>query len=155
MPPRSRKRPRHKTPEESRPSPPKRAKRTSAAVTKMAEEEKALTEQLQQEDPVAFLQRVSQTSPHVLSLLNTKQAKLLAKSLKEPYEGKNINEQYLTDMAAYVSAKQKIDDSQSSLRQTLLTPSLIKEEVDVENFLKQTETLKKVIILTGGRGLGE
>ena len=96
------------------------------------------------EDPVVFLERMRKECPNILSLMNAKQAKLLAKSPDQPYERKDVNEEYLKDMAAYYGAKQKVEDAQQAIRNSLLTPQLKTEEVDVEGFEKQTECLKKV-----------
>ena len=95
------------------------------------------------EDQVEFLKRMQRECRNVLSLLNTKETKLLAKSPTDLYD-KNVNEEYLCDMAASLSIKQKIDNSHQTLRQSLLTPQVKTEEIDVENFKKQTETLKLV-----------
>lgn len=119
----------------------------SPKASKMAEPESS--EPGIEEDPVAFLQRMRKNCPNILSVLNTKQAKLLAKSPKAPY-GKDADEEYLTDMAACVGVKSKIDNAKSTLRSHLLTPQLTKEEVDVENFEKQTAVLQKVRV--GGSG---
>lgn len=103
------------------------------------------------EDPVVFLERMRKECPNILSLMNAKQAKLLAKSPDQSYERKDVNEEYLKDMAAYYGAMQKVEDAQQAMRNSLLTPQLKTEEVDVEGFEKQTECLKKV--KDGGRGL--
>lgn len=99
---------------------------------------------IESEDPIAFLERMRKECPNILSLMNAKQAKLLAKSPNQPYERKDVNEEYLKDMAAYYGAKQKVEDAQQAIRNSLLTPQLKTEEVDVESFGKQTECLKTV-----------
>ena len=95
-------------------------------------------------DPVEFLQEIRDECPSIVSILNTKQTKLLAKSADTPYERGDVNEEYLTDMAAYTGASQKVEDSNQALRNALLTPHTARKEIDVENFEKQTTALKKV-----------
>ena len=96
------------------------------------------------EDPVVFLERMCKECPNIISLMNAKQAKLLAKSPNQPYERKDVNEEYLKDMTAYYGAKIKVLFAQQAIRKSLLTPQLKTEEVDVESFEKQTECLKTV-----------
>jgi len=101
------------------------------------------------EDTVVFLEKMRAECPNLLSLMNTKQAKLLAKSPSQPYDRKGVNEEYLKDMAAYFGAKQKVEDAQQAIRNSLLTPQHKSKEWDVERFEKQTKCLQKV-----GEGLG-
>lgn len=103
------------------------------------------------EDTVVFLEKMRAECPNLLSLMNTKQAKLLAKSPSQPYDRKGVNEEYLKDMAAYFGAKQKVEDAQQAIRNSLLTPQHKKKEWDVERFEKQTECLQKVGEGGGGR----
>lgn len=109
---------------------------------------------IESEDPIAFLEKKRKECPNILSLMNDKQAKLLAKSPNQPYGRKDVNEEYLKDMAAYYGAKQKVEDAQQAIRNSLLTPQLKTEEVDVENFEKQTECLKTVNTGNGGVAYG-
>ena len=101
------------------------------------------------ENPVVFLERMREECPNLLLLMTAKQAKLLAKSPSQPYDPKDVNEEYLKDMAACFGAKQKVEDAQQSIRNSLLTPQHKAKEWNVENFEKQTECLKKVV---EGRG---
>ena len=96
------------------------------------------------EDPIVFLEKMCKECPNILSLMNAKQAKLLAKSPTQPYECKDVNKEYLKDMAAYYGVKLKVINAQQAIRNSLLTPQLKTEEVDVESFEKQTECLKTV-----------
>ncbi len=99
------------------------------------------------QDPVAFLSSVKETCPDVISMLNTKQARLLSQSPTEPYHPKDINEQYLVDLASFYGIKQKVEDAQYSLQTHLLTPNNVKEEVDVASFTVKLEVLAKVPML--------
>ena len=96
------------------------------------------------EDPVTFLTRVQEECPDVLSVLTKKQVILLSKPPTEPYNPDEVNEQFLTDMAASIGIEQRVDDAKQALRLSLLTPHNVKEEVDVKSFEKQLEILKKV-----------
>ena len=99
-------------------------------------------------DPVEFLARMREDCPNILSVLSTKQARLLAKDPTSPYE---TDEEYLTDMAAANGVKRGVDESKSSLRSKLLKPPLTTEEVDVERFEKLTATLTEVSHGEGSR----
>lgn len=96
------------------------------------------------QDPVAFLTSLRKACPDVISMLNTKQAKLLSKSSKEPYDPKDVNEEYLVDMASFFGVKQRAEDAQQALRNHLLLPNKVKEEVDVQGFTVKLEVLGKV-----------
>ena len=96
------------------------------------------------EDPVTFLTKAQEECPDVLSVLTKKQVILLSKPPTEPYNPDEVNEQFLTDMAASIGIEQRVDDAKQALRLSLLTPHNVKEEVDVKSFEKQLEILKKV-----------
>jgi len=100
-----------------------------------------------EEDPVAFLARLTKECPDVLSFLTTKQAKLLSKNPTELYQLRDVNEEYLTDMACYHSVRAKSKDSKSSLSKALLTPMAKNKELDVEAFEKKRNVLKGVVKL--------
>ena len=97
-----------------------------------------------EEDPVAFLSRVTGECPDVLSFLTTKQAKLLSKSPSDTYNLLDVNEEFLTDMACYHSVRSKSEDSKSALSKALLTPIAKNKELDVEGFEKKRKVLKEV-----------
>ena len=143
MPPRARKRAQpesRRTSQFERPPQPKRARKKMAEDKKKDEEEPTF----ESEDPVAFLKRMRDNSPNTLSMLNTKQARLLSKSSTAPYEKEDVNEEYLTDMAAFVGTKHMVETANRQLRDGLLTPHIKSEELDVQTFEKQTKTLEKV-----------
>lgn len=96
------------------------------------------------EDPVTFLKSVQEECPVVLSVLTKKQVILLSRSPSEPYDPDEVNEQYLTDLAAAIGIEQRVEEAKQSLRVSLLVPHNVKEEVDVKSFEQQLETLKKV-----------
>lgn len=108
------------------------------------EEEDKNEPSFESEDPVSFLKRMRDNSPNTLSMLNAKQARLLSKSSTAPYEKEDVNEEYLTDMAASVGTKHMVETANRQLREGLLTPHNKTEELDVESFEKQTKTLEKV-----------
>ena len=95
-------------------------------------------------DPVAFLSALRDACPNITSMLNSKQAKLLSKSPEEPYDPKDINEQYLTDLAAFYGVKQKQEDANQALRNQLLLPNKKDEEWDVKGFTVRIKALEKV-----------
>lgn len=97
-----------------------------------------------EEDSVAFLQRIQELCPVVLSLLDTKQAKLLSRSPTEPYDLKEINDEYLNDMKCSIKIQQRIEEAEQCLRDMLLVPRKVDREVDVKNFEKQMKFLKMV-----------
>ena len=98
-----------------------------------------------EEDSVAFLQRIQEQCPVVLSLLDSKQAKLLSRSPTEAYEPKeNINDEYLKDVRCSIAVQQRIEEAEHNLRDTLFQPRKVDREVDVKNFEKQIKVLKMV-----------
>ena len=98
---------------------------------------------MEEEDPVAFLARLTKECPDVLSFLTTKQAKLLSKKPTELYQLLDVNEEYLTDVACYHAVRNKCEDSKSSLSKALLTPMAKHKELDVEGFEKKRKVLKE------------
>lgn len=99
-----------------------------------------------EEDSVAFLQRIQELCPVVLSLMDAKQAKLLSRSATEVYDPKDVNEDYLKDKKCSLAIQQRIEDAEHTLRDTLLIPRKVDREVDVENFKKQIQVLKMVSV---------
>ena len=95
-------------------------------------------------DPVAFLSALRDACPNITSMLNSKQAKLLSKSPEEPYDPKDINEQYLTDLAAFYGVKQKQENAKLALRHQLLLPHKQYEDLDVKGFTVKIKALEKV-----------
>ena len=109
---------------------------------KMAEE--TVTTEMDIQDPIVFLTSLRKACPDVISLLNSKQARLLSKSPTEPYDPKDINEQYLVDMASFFGMNQRVEDAERALRTHLLVPNKVKEEVDVASFIIKIQVLGKV-----------
>ena len=110
-----------------------------------------------EEDSVAFLQRIQEQCPVVLSLLNSKQAKLLSRSPTEAYDPKeNINDEYLKDARCSIAIQQRIEEAEYNLRDTLFHPRKVDREVDVKNFEKEIKVLKMVsnILCSSIKGLG-
>ena len=104
----------------------------------MAEEEEVLS------DPTIYMKELKDKCPNVIYIFTTRQAKLLAKTCHEPYDPKNVNQEFLGDYNAWASIRQKVDLSQQSLRRDMLTPHAVNEPVAAEEFLQQTEVLKEV-----------
>ena len=50
----------------------------------------------------------------------------------------------LTDMAGFLGMKQKIEDANHALRNALLMPRKVDEEIDVSEFQKKLTALEKV-----------
>ena len=96
------------------------------------------------EDSVVFLKRIQKQCPIVLSLLDSKQVKLISRSHSETYDLKDVNDEYLNDVRCGINIRHRIEDAEQSLRQTLLIPRMVDKEVDVKNFEKQIEVLKMV-----------
>ena len=96
------------------------------------------------EDTVVFLQHIQEQCPIVLSLLDSKQAKLLSRSHNEAYVPKDINDEYIKDVSSSMMVQQKIEDAERALQDTLLIPRKVDKEVDVHNFQKQMDVLKLV-----------
>ena len=96
------------------------------------------------EDPVSFLARMRQACPKVLSILNSKQARLLSEDPSKPYDKENANEEYLTEISSYYGLNQKCREAGKDLRGALLKPTIQKKTVDVEDFEAMKEILKKV-----------
>ncbi|XP_064405407.1 uncharacterized protein LOC135350521 [Halichondria panicea] len=108
----------------------------------MAEE--TVTTEMDIQDPIVFLTSLRKACPDVISLLNSKQARLLSKSPTEPYDPKDINEQYLVDMASFFGMNQRVEDAERALRTHLLVPNKVKEEVDVASFIIKIQVLGKI-----------
>ena len=96
------------------------------------------------EDSLAFLARLTNECPNVLSFLTTEQARLLSKKPTDLYQLRDVNEEYLTDMACYYSVLKKSRDSEVSLSSALLTPRAKNKELDVETFKKNLKALNEV-----------
>ncbi len=99
-----------------------------------------------EEDPVAFLARMADACPDVLSFLSIKQAKLLSKNPTDTYNLLDVNEEYLTDMACYHSVRTKSNDCRSTLSKYLLTPRALAKPLDVEEFEKKRKVLNEVSV---------
>lgn len=96
------------------------------------------------EDPVVFLKRIQEECPVVLSLLDSRQVKLISRSPTETYDQKDVNDEYLAEMRCSIDVQQRIEDAEQNLRSTLLVPRKVDKDVDVEKFKKQTEVLQMV-----------
>lgn len=104
----------------------------------MAGEEDALS------DPTIYMKELKDKCPNIVYILTTRQAKVLSKACHEPYDPKDVNQQFLSDYTAWANLKQKVDDSRQSLRRDMLTPHPVNEAVAAEEFQQQTEVLKQV-----------
>ena len=99
---------------------------------------------MEMEAPIAFLKRIQENCPIVLSLLDSKQVGLINQSPTEAYVSKDVNDEYLTDMRCTMDIQQRIQDAEQNLRSTLLIPRKVDKDVDVGTFKKQTEVLQMV-----------
>ena len=104
----------------------------------MAEEEEPLS------DPTTYMKELKDKCPNIVYIFTTRQAKLLSQTCHEPYDPKNVNQEFLSDYNAWASVRQRVDQSRSSLRRDMLTPHAVNEPVAAEEFLQQTEVLKEV-----------
>lgn len=95
-------------------------------------------------DPTTYMKELKERCPNVVYIFTTRQAKLLSQASHEPYDPKDVNQQFLSDYNAWASMKQRVDQSRSSLRRDMLTPHAVNEPVAAEDFLQQTEVLKEV-----------
>jgi len=95
-------------------------------------------------DPTAYMKELKDKCPNVVYIFTTRQAKLLSQTCHEPYDPKDVNQQFLSDYNAWASMKQRVDQSRQSLRRDMLTPHPVNEPVAAEEFRQQTEVLKEV-----------
>jgi len=95
-------------------------------------------------DPVEYLKKTKEKCPDVVYIFTTRQAKLLSQTGNEPYDPKDVNQEFLSDYNAWASMKQRVDQSRQSLRRDMLTPHNLNEPIAAEDFLKQTEVLNEV-----------
>ena len=103
------------------------------------------------DDPVAFLDELREEYPPLMSILNQRQIRLLAKSPKDPYlsEGNNVNEEFLNDMAACYKAKTAGSEGRKALQNALLAPVKEEKTVEVDKSCAPLTVLKKVRDLVG------
>ena len=98
------------------------------------------------DDPVAFLDALRKEYPPLMSILNQRQTRLLAKSPKDPYlsDDNNVNEEFLSDMAACYRAKTAASEGRKALQGALLAPIRNDKTVEVDRSRAPLAVLKKV-----------
>lgn len=98
------------------------------------------------DDPVAFLDALRKEYPPLLNILNQRQIRLLAKSPKDPYNSKdnNVNEEFLSDMAACYKARTAGREGRKALQDALLAPVKSEKTVEVDKSRVPLAVLKKV-----------
>ena len=106
-------------------------------LNKMAEEEVL-------SDPTTYMKELKDKCPNIVYTFTTRQAKLLAQVCHEPYDPKNVNQEFLRDYSAWASIRQAVDQSRERLSRDMLTPHAVNKPVAAEEFLQQTEVLKEV-----------
>ena len=109
------------------------------------------------DDPVAFLDALRKEYPPLMSILNHRQIRLLAKSPKDPYNSKdnNVNEEFLSDMAACYKAKTASREARKVLQEALLAPVKSGKTVEVDKSQAPLSVLKKVGSVAGTSALGD
>lgn len=95
-------------------------------------------------DPTTYMKELKIRCPNIVYIFTTRQAKLLSQTCFEPYDPKDVNQQFLSDYNSWASIKQRVDQSRQSLRRDMLTPHAVNEPVAAEEFMQQTEVLKEV-----------
>lgn len=96
------------------------------------------------EDPTAFLVRMEGLCPDVLFMLGNKQATLLSENPTDPYDPKNVNEQYLSEMGALYDLKHLYNTGRNALCSSVLKPSDKTKQLDIANFGVKKDTVEKV-----------
>ena len=88
--------------------------------------------------PEQFLAAMQKEFPPLLSILTTKQAKLLTKSPKDPYPAgeTDVNGEFIADLSAYFVTHIVALDAKKGLRDSLIVPvksnkSILVEETNV------------------------
>ena len=110
--------------------------------------QKTRTEELETlSDPAAFLKDIEEKCPSIVYALNAKQAKLLSLNGSEPYDPKEVNQQFLNDCSGLIAMKERIGHSGENLRHSLVTPWNVNKPISVEEFQQQTEVMKEVSIV--------
>ena len=103
------------------------------------------TEELEMlSEPAAFLKDIEQQCPSIVHVLDTRQAKLLSLNGSEPYDPKEVNQQFLDDCSSWIAMRERIDDSGRNLRTSMLRPWDTNETFSAEGFQEQTEVMKVV-----------
>ena len=112
------------------------------------------------EDPVSFLAGIREECPDILSILTTKQVKLLSQCPTDPYNEGKVDEEHLLDAWNYLKLRTKWKQSSVCLRSFLLMPQ---DDIksfntqDLETFDRKRRTLEKVSqppLRKNRRGLG-
>lgn len=99
------------------------------------------------EDPVSFFASIREECPDIVSVLTTKQVKLLSQCPRDPYSKEKVDEEHLSDAWNYLKVRARWKESSFNLRRFLLEP---KDETksfntqDLEIFEKKKSTLEKV-----------
>ena len=106
-------------------------------VPEMAEEETL-------SDPTVYLANLKERCPGVLYVCSNRTSKLLAQTGKDPYDPKDVNQQYVSDYCSWASMKQRVNQSKKNLRRDMLTPHAVNEPVAADEFVQQTEALSEV-----------
>ena len=60
------------------------------------------------EDPVSFLASIKEECPDILSILTTKQVKLLSRSPLEPYSEGKVDEEFMADTRRYLLSRTQL-----------------------------------------------
>lgn len=96
------------------------------------------------EDPVAFLARMQDECPGILSVLGSSQARVLSADPLEPYPSDEVNEEYLLDMGAVVNLKNRCMDGEMGMSDRLFKPMYQGKHVDVGKYETTVATVNKV-----------
>ncbi len=107
-------------------------------------EDSQLETQTLDEDPTAFLVRMKSLCPGILSVLGPKQAKLLSVNPTDPYDPKNVDEEYLSDAGGMYGLKYQHTTGENALRISLLRPKVTTKPLNVEEFTVTKATVKMV-----------
>ena len=90
------------------------------------------------DQPDEFLSAMQTEYPPVADMLTVRQLRLLSKSSTLPYPGekKNVNEEFVEDLAAYVHTRLAAIESKKNLRNILLSPATSDKSI----LLKETNS---------------
>ena len=96
------------------------------------------------EDPVAFLARMQEECPGILSTLGASQARVLSASPLQPYPSENGDEEYLMDMGVVVSLRTRCLYGELGMSDRLFKPMYQGKHVDVGKYEDTVATVNKV-----------
>jgi SpoVK/Ycf46/Vps4 family AAA+-type ATPase len=90
------------------------------------------------DQPDEFLSAMQTEYPPVADMLTVRQLRLLSKSSTLPYPGekKNVNEEFVEDLAAYIHTRLAAIESKKNLRNSLLSPATSDKSI----LLKETNS---------------